>query len=74
MNARLVTIAERDRVVSSHLSIDDAARVLRVSDSTLRRVVRRLGVRRIAGPTVAGFILVDEPTLHRLPIAIAYHA
>lgn len=57
MNATLITPATHQRnTLSCVYSPAEAAQRLGVSESTVRRAVRKLGVRRIAGATVTGFV------------------
>ena len=57
MIATVMTHADRlDSVVSCQSTVAEAAAKLGVSESAIRRAARRLGVRKISGPTVAGFV------------------
>lgn len=49
----------RDHSVTTYSchTLGAAARKLGVSESTIRRVARRLGVTRVAGPAVGGFVV-----------------
>lgn len=69
MQARIVpppTIGDPTR---RHQSVREAAVYLGVSESTIRRTARRLGVRRFAGRAVAGTLLIAA---HPFDIAIVF--
>ena len=52
-------------------NVAEAAQYLRVSESTIRKVAKRLGVRRIKGRSVAGVILFDaSPVAVTLPFTV----
>lgn len=71
MNARLITAAEHTAAVyACAYGADDAAKQLGVSPTTIRRAARQLGVSRIKGRTVAGFILFEGLTA--VPISMPY--
>jgi len=69
MNLTLIPPAEINTGTSHHVGVAEAARMLGVSESTIRRAARAAGVQRIAGRTVRGGILIAR---HPVPIVIAY--
>lgn len=71
MQITLIPVAEVNEGTKSHLSLAEAAQALGVSESTIRRAARKAGVRKIAGRTVRGGIVIDR---HPIPIVIAYSA
>ncbi|HVZ31850.1 MAG TPA: hypothetical protein VG963_05460 [Polyangiaceae bacterium] len=71
MNVTLIPVEEINVGIRSHVSVAEAAQKMGVSESTIRRAARSAGVRKIAGRTVRGGILI-----HRRPVdlVIAYSA
>jgi len=65
----LVPTAEINTGIRAHVSVSEAARRLGVSETTVRRAIRALGVTRVSGRTVAGGILIDASPV---PMVIAY--
>ncbi len=61
MTAKIIT-AEASYATTARVAhnVAEAAQYLRVSESTIRKVAKRLGVRRIKGRSVAGVILFDS--------------
>lgn len=60
MQAALITASAQYASVSSYVyGATDAARKLGVSESTVRRHARKLGVRKTVGKAVAGFVCWD---------------
>lgn len=60
MDARLIGTMEINAGTYHHVSITEAARLLVVSVSTLRRRARGLGIRRFSGRAVAGGMVIDR--------------
>lgn len=71
MNITLIPAANVNDGVRAHLSVREAATRLGISESAIRRAARRAGVTSIAGPAVAGGILIDA---RPVPIVITYSA
>lgn len=71
MQITLIPVAEVNEGTKSHLSLTEAAQALGVSESTIRRAARKAGVKKIAGRTVRGGIVIER---HPIPIVIAYSA
>ena len=70
MNARLITVEERSQMVAAWSpTVDDAAKSLGLSGSTIRRQAAKLGVRKLSGKSVAGFVLFES---HPVPVVVAY--
>lgn len=65
----LIPTAEINTGVRAHVNVAEAAKRLGVSESTVRRAIRALGVTRVSGRTVRGGILIDAG---RVPMVIAY--
>ena len=58
MNADLIPAKEQYEMTTSYVSnVKEAAERLEVSETTIRQTAKRLGVKKISGPTVAGFVL-----------------
>jgi len=55
---RLIAVEQINDGVRAHVDADEAARYMGISMSTFYQRARRLGVRRIAGRTVHGGILI----------------
>lgn len=71
MTAKIIT-AEAAYEMTARVAhnVAEAAEYLRVSESTVRKVAKRLGVRRIQGQSAAGFVLFDSsPVAVVLPFA-----
>ena len=71
MNITLISTSEINNGVRHHCTLAEAAGKLGVSVSTIRRAAKRAGVRKIAGRTVCGGILIDR---HPVPVVITYSA
>lgn len=69
MTASLVPAPTSTDPTRMHCSVAAAARVLGVSQSTIRRAGRKLGIRRFSGRTVAGAMLIAR---HPYDIVIVY--
>jgi len=69
LSATLIPGSEINNGVRAHVSVAEAAKMLGVSEATVRRAARRLGVRRIAGRTIRGGMLIDRSPV---PLLIAY--
>jgi hypothetical protein len=70
MDARLITVEERSQMVAAWSpTVGDAAKSLGVSGSTIRRKAAKLGVRKLSGRSVAGFVLFES---HPVPVVVAY--
>lgn len=67
----LIPATEINDGVRDHLSVAEAARTMRVSETAIRRAAKKAGVRKIAGRTVRGGILIAA---YPVPIVITYHA
>jgi hypothetical protein len=66
MNARLITVEQRSHMVAAWSpTVDDAAKSLGVSGSTIRRKAAKLGVRKLSGKSVAGFVLFESHQIGR---------
>jgi hypothetical protein len=62
MEARKITAEEHARSVNAcAYSVRGAARILGVGEAVIRREAKRLGVRKIDGPVVAGLLLFSGP-------------
>lgn len=59
MQAKLIPTSEINTGLRRHVSIVEAAKTLGVSESTIRRAVAKLGVRKIAGRTVRGGLVIE---------------
>lgn len=71
MTITLIPAHEINTGVRAHVSVGEAARMIGVSEATIRRHAKRAGVRKIAGRGVHGGILIDR---HPVPLVIAYSA
>ena len=74
MDIKLITTAEINSPnarARSHETVAGAAEYLGVSETTVRRAIARLGVKKISGRTVAGGILIDAG---RIDLCISYTA
>ena len=71
MNVTLIPAEQVNTGVRAHVSVAEAAEKLGVSESTIRRAATRAGVRKIAGRTVRGGILIEA---HPVPMVITYSA
>lgn len=72
MQAKIMTCseAENETLYCAH-SVDDAAKKLDVSPTTIRRAAKNLGVKKIRGRGVKGFIV--WPRLHgQFGVAMAF--
>lgn len=69
MQITLIPVEQINTGIRAHYSVAEAARALHVSEASIRRAAKRAGVRRIAGSTVRGGILIDA---RPVPIVIAY--
>ena len=69
MNARLITHAEQQATCTAFCTVAEAAVKLGVSAATIRRAANRLGVKKIHGRRVAGFILFDS---HPVSVSVSY--
>lgn len=67
----LIPAEQINRGLYHHCSVAEAAAILGVSESTIRRAAHKAGVRRLGGRTVRGGIVFDR---HPVPIAITYSA
>ena len=67
----LIPASEINHGVRHHCSLSEAAALLSVSESALRRAARRLGVTRIHGPSVRGGLLIARSPAD---VVITYHA
>lgn len=57
LTAKLTTREEhRQNLAQCEYTPAEAAKALGVSESTVRRVSRQLGVKKFGGPTIAGFV------------------
>lgn len=57
MTPTLLTHAEKETIVAACChTVADAAKKLGISESAVRRQAKRLGVKRISGRVVAGFV------------------
>lgn len=71
MIVTLIPAAELNNGTRHHCNVTEAAKLLGVTESAIRRAAKRAGVRKIAGQTVRGGILIDR---HPVPVVIAYTA
>jgi excisionase family DNA binding protein len=71
INVTLIPASEVNNGTKIHCSVREAAKILGVSDSTIRRAARKAGVKRISGSSVRGGILIDR---HPFALVIAYSA
>lgn len=71
MTIKLIPAAEINNGTRIHCSVREAAKLLGVSESALRRAARAAGVTKIAGSTVSGGILIER---HPNPIVVTYAA
>ncbi len=69
MTARLITAEEQQVTVSAFCTVAEAAERLGVSKAKVRRAAYRLGVKKLHGRGVAGFILFDD---HPVPVSVSY--
>ena len=70
MNARLIGHSEKQTSVVMHAATAaEAAKMLGVSESTVRNAAKKLGVKQISGRAVAGFVLFK---LHPVDVALNY--
>jgi DeoR/GlpR family transcriptional regulator of sugar metabolism len=67
----LIPAAKINDGVRSHVSVAEAARILGVSEASIRRAARKAGVQKIAGRTVRGGILIQA---YPVPLVITYSA
>ena len=71
MTAILITAVQQyAETTRCAYSVAEAAQKLRCSETKIRKIAKRLGVRRIAGPTVAGFIRFD---VSPVAVTLPYH-
>ena len=68
----LITAEAAAPLVARYESLDEAATHQRVSASTIRRRARALGVARVSGRAVRGYIRIDGAG--RAPSVVAYSA
>lgn len=61
----MTAVAVQNDVMDCAYSVAEAAKNLGVSEATIRRQCRSLGVTRVAGSTVAGFVVWRQ---HPVPI------
>ena len=71
MKVTLIPTKEINEGTKHHLSVAEAATKLDVSETTIRRAAARAGVKKIAGRTVRGGILIAN---HPYPVVITYSA
>ena len=70
MNAKLITHQEKENMVTAWVpSVKDAAKALGVSESTVRKAARKLGVKQVSGRSVAGFVLFER---HPVSVSLSY--
>lgn len=70
MNAILITATQNSKECNACVyGAAEAAEKLGVSEATIRRTARQLGVKRIAGRAVAGFVKWDR---HPVPVCMPY--
>ena len=70
MNAKLIGHSEKQASVVMHAATAaEAAKMLGVSESTVRNAAKKLGVKQISGRAVAGFVLFK---LHPVDVALNY--
>jgi IS30 family transposase len=71
MKVTLIPTAEINAGLKQHFSVAEAAAHLGVAESTIRRAAKKAGVKKIAGRSVRGGILIAA---RPVPIVITYHA
>ena len=67
--ATIVTAKQAESMSVRHYTLPEAARVLQVSETTIRRAMRQAGVRKVRGQYVAGFAVFSAAAL---PVAVTF--
>jgi predicted transcriptional regulator len=69
MTASLITTAEQNKMVTAFCTVAEAAKQLGRSESAVRKHAKKLGVKKIKGRGISGFILFDA---YPVPVTVAY--